>query len=329
MLSVVSFDAKNPANSHANSVMADGEIVYASPTRLYVATNSWGEVKDNTVQPSPSTLVHTFDISDPSNAEYLVSGQVRGTVLNQFSLSEHQGVLRVATTDPNGGSESFLTVLQDAGGALTQIGQVGGLGKGERIYAVRFIDKTAYIVTFRQTDPLYVVDVSEPTKPRVVGELAITGYSAYLHPIGPGLLLGIGQEATTEGRRVGVQASIFDVSNPAAPKIVARKVLEQGSTSAEYDHHAFLYWAATKLAVIPLNTYSEQQQFAGAVGLHIDASSIDEVGRVQPPRNDMYGGGIERTLVVGNRLYATSFGGVLVSTLDTLAQTAWVPYPTS
>jgi len=328
-LSVISFNATNPADSKTTSVMADGQIVYASPTRLYVATNQWGEVTpDNAVQPTANTLIHAFNISDSSNAAYMYSGRVRGTMLNQFSMSEHEGAFRVATTDPNGGSESFLTVLGDAGNALVPIGQVGGLGKGERIYAVRFIDKMAYVVTFRQTDPLYVIDLNDPTKPRVVGELKITGYSAYLHPIGAGLLLGIGQEATTEGQRVGVQATIFDVSNPAAPRVVARKQLEQGNTNAEYDHHAFLYWAATKLAVIPLTSYRQTggPTFNGAVGLHIGESSINEVGRVQQPDAQNFGG-IERTLVIGGRLYATSQRGIVVATLDTLAQTAWMPYP--
>ncbi|MEY2467738.1 MAG: hypothetical protein QOF21_436 [Actinomycetota bacterium] len=334
MLSVVSFNTANPADSHATSVMADGDIVYASPTRLYVATNSWGEVTASDVQPSASTLVHAFDISDSSNAKYLVSGRVRGTVLNQFAMSEHEGALRIATTDAAGGSESLLTVLGNSGDALVQIGQVSGLGRGERIYAVRFIDKVAYVVTFRQVDPLYVIDLSDPSHPRVVGELKITGYSAYLHPIGPGLLLGIGQEATTEGRRVGIAATVFDVSNPANPRVVSRKVLEQGSSSAEFDHHAFLYWPATHLTLLPIQTYSEQQpqqSFNGAVGLRIGEKSIDEVGRMQPPSNDMYGGspGIQRTVVIGNRIYASSYTGVLVTTLDTLSQTAWVAYPTS
>ena len=114
--------------------------------------------------------------------------------------------MRVATTasDP-ASTQSYVTVLTDDGKALTTIGQVDGLGKGERIYAVRFIDTVGYVVTFRQTDPLYTIDLSDPTKPRVVGELKITGYSAYLHPIGDGLLMGVGQDATDQGRRLGAQ----------------------------------------------------------------------------------------------------------------------------
>ncbi len=335
MLSVLTFNTENPSFTRATSVMADGQIVYASPTRMYVATNSWGDVTGEgtanaTIVPSASTLIHSFDISDPVNAAYRKSGRVRGTVLNQFSLSEYKGALRVATTDPNNGSESFMTVLGESADALVQVGQVGGLGKGEQIHAVRFIDDVGYVVTFRRTDPLYVIDLSQPTNPRIVGELKISGYSAYLHPIGDGLLLGVGQEATDEGRVTGFQMTIFDVRNPAAPKALARKFLGQSGSTAEFDHHAFLYWAATKLAVVPLSTYSTTEQggstFNGAVGMRIGDSSIDEVGRAEPPNSQMYGG-IDRTVVVGNRLYMTSYRGVLVTTLDNLSATAWVAYP--
>jgi hypothetical protein len=333
MLSVLSFNTENPSFTRATSVMADGQIVYASPTRIYVATNQWGDVTgENTaspiVAPSASTLIHSFDISDPVNAVYRESGRVRGTVLNQFSLSEYKGALRVATTDPNGGSESFMTVLGDSGNALVQVGQIGGLGKGEQIHAVRFIDDVGYVVTFKRTDPLYVIDLSQPTNPRIVGELKISGYSAYLHPIGDGLLLGVGQEATEDGRVTGVQVTIFDVRNPAQPKALARTLLGQGSSNAEFDHHAFLYWAATKLAVLPLSTYSNEggATFNGAVGLRMGDTTISEVGRAEPPNSQMYGG-IDRTVVVGNRLFMTSYRGVLVTTLDNLSATSWVAYP--
>jgi uncharacterized secreted protein with C-terminal beta-propeller domain len=331
MLSVLSFNTEDPSFTRATSVMGDGDIVYASPTRVYVATNSWGDVQTPTgamptVQPSASTLVHAFDISDPVNAVYRESGRVRGTALNQFSLSEYKGALRVATTDANGGSESFVTVLGDSGNALVQVGQVGGLGKGERIYAVRFVGPVGYVVTFRQFDPLYVVDLSDVTKPRIVGQLEVSGYSAYLHPIGDGLLLAVGAEIV-QNEPNGVQVSIYDVNNPAAPKLVVRKQLGQGMSMANFDHHAFLYWAATKLAVLPVSTYSPEgsSSFNGAVGLRIGQSTIDEVGRAQPP--DSQNGGIDRTVVVGDRLYMTGYRGLLVTKLSDLTQTAWVPYP--
>lgn len=343
MLSVLSFNTENPSFTRGTSVMANGEIVYSSTKRIYVATNSWGDVRGEdtpnpAIQPSPSTLIHAFDITDPVNATYRASGKVRGTVLNQFSMSEHRAALRVATTDPNGGSESFMTVLGDSGDALVPIGQVGGLGKGERIYAVRYIGDVGYVVTFRQVDPLYVIDLSDHTRPRVAGELHITGYSAYLHPLGDGLLLGVGQEATPEGRRAGLQLSIFDVRNPAAPKLVARKILGDGGSTAEFDHRAFLYWAATKLAVLPVYTQEKKCQdpsspescsystFNGAVGMRIGDASIDEVGRAEPPKAEAYGG-VDRSVVVGNRLFLTTQIGVLVTALDNLSPTGWVAYP--
>ena len=128
-----------------------------------------------------------------------------GYLLNQWSLSEYDGVLRVVSTDApawfesSDSSESSLTTLRAGDGALSQIGRVGNLGKGQRVYAVRFVGPTAYVVTFKQVDPLYTVDLTDPAQPRVLGELEIPGYSAYLHPIGDDLLLGIGQEVDDAG----------------------------------------------------------------------------------------------------------------------------------
>jgi uncharacterized secreted protein with C-terminal beta-propeller domain len=336
MLSVLSFNTENPSYTRAASVMADGEIVYASGTRVYVATNSWGAptADGQSFAPSASTLIHAFDISDPVQAVYRESGKVNGTVLNQFSMSEYKGALRVATTDSAGGSESFVTVLGDSGSALIPVGQVGGLGKGERIYAVRFIGPTGYVVTFRQFDPLYVVDLSEPSKPKVVGSLEVSGYSSYLHPVGEGMLLAVGAEVV-QGEPDGVQMSLYDVRDPAHPKMVVRKQFGQGFSGAagNFDHHAFLYWPKTKLAVVPLNTYSynssdQSQNFNGAIGMHVGESAIDEVGRVQPPSSSQNGNpGIQRSVVIGDRLYLTTSQGLLVTRLDNLTQTAWVAYP--
>ncbi|MBV9664139.1 MAG: beta-propeller domain-containing protein [Actinobacteria bacterium] len=368
-LSVVTLNADHPEKSNASSVMADGQIVYASPTRMYIASNQWGSVNGQTVQPTMNTLIHVFDISDPAGAHYRVSGQVRGNVLNQFSMSESDGVFRVATTGLNATgqatSESYVTTFGDAGPALVQLGQVGGLGKGERIQAVRFLGALAYVVTFRQTDPLYVVDVSNPSKPVVKGALELLGFSAYLHPIGPGLLLGVGQDATPEGRRAGTQASVFDVTNPAAPRLVQRYLLgDPSSSQVEFDHHAFLYWAPTKLAVIPVQEYGQctpdgqcGQGFVGALGLRASTAGISEVGRVQhpkieqqqqacsyppsqpgqpqpqpaqpdcQPRTYSYTPPIDRSVVVGSHVFTFSQQGMLVSDLGSLAQQAWLPYP--
>ena len=211
----------------ATSVMTDGRIVYASPESLYVATEQWATRPDPakpTAEPEGArTTIHKFDIWDPERALYRGSGSVGGFLLNQWSLSEYRGVLRVVSTDApawwgaGGETESALTTLRQRDGALVQVGRVGGLGKGERVYAVRFVGDVGYVVTFRQIDPLYTLDLADPDRPRVLGELKIPGYSAYLHPIGEDLLLGIGQDVTEEGRPGGTQLSLFDVSDLRRP----------------------------------------------------------------------------------------------------------------
>ena len=142
-------------------------------------------------------------------------------------------MLRVASTEepawwgtgPQEESESFVTTLGERDGALVQLGRVGGLGKGERVYAVRFVGDTGYVVTFRQVDPLYTLDLSPPSRPAVLGELKIRGYSAYLHPLGDDLLLGVGQDATEEGRVLGTQLSLFDVSDLRRPVRITQYAL--------------------------------------------------------------------------------------------------------
>ena len=353
-LTVLTLDAANPERSDSTSVMGDGEIVYASERHLFVATNQWSNVRGDTVESSPRTLIHEFDITSPRQAAYRVSGEVPGTVLNQFSMSEYAGHLRVATTeqDPNGrgNGASRVVVLKDNGQTLGTVGDIGGLGRGERIYAVRFIGDVGYVVTFRQVDPLYTLDLSNPSRPRVVGELKILGYSAYLHPIGPDLLLGVGQDATPEGRTRGTQVSVFDVSDPASPRLLHQRSLGQGQSPAEFDHHAFLYWEPTHLAVVPVNQYNPQ--FNGAVGLRADRAVLDEVGRVQHPGANpepppqphtepagpsgaakptssypqRYSPPIERSVVVGGRLFTLSASGVLASDLNSLADRGWAPF---
>ena len=149
--------------------------------------------------------------------------------MSQWSLSEQdKGVLRVASTEeptwwsgPREESESFVTTLGERDGALVQLGRVGGLGKGERVYAVRFAGDTGYVVTFRQVDPLYTLDLSAPPAPAVLGELKIRGYSAYLHPLGGDLLLGIGQDASDEGRVLGHAALAVRRLQSASPGAAA------------------------------------------------------------------------------------------------------------
>ncbi len=336
MLSVLTIDLRRglPAVD-ADTVLTDGQIVYGSPTSLYVATERWGEPDGSGSQ--ASTEIHRFDTSDPGETDYVASGRVTGYMLSQWSMSEHEGLLRVASTSSPAWSEdgsteteseSFVTVLATDGDRLRHVGRVGGLGRGEDIYAVRFIGESGYIVTFRQIDPLHVIDLSDPTDPRQVGELEIPGYSAYLHPVGPGLLLGVGREVSSNGVPGGVQVSLFDVSDPAHPVRVDRESFGDSSSSeVEYDHHAFSWFDGHSLATVPIdsyptNPYSDNTQY-GFVGLRVTPGSADPLGRVAKPAT---GDQVRRTLLLGGRLYAVGPGAINVYEPATLSPLGSLDY---
>jgi len=324
-----------------DAVLTDGELVYASPTAMYVATARWSppSAAEAAVAPRGSTLIHRLDTSDPTRTTYRASGAVPGYLLNQFSLSEHAGHLRVASTEepawwspPEGAepSESRVTVLAEAGGRLVRTGEVRGLGRGERIHAVRFLGDRGYVVTFRQTDPLYVVDLADPARPVLRGELKIPGFSSYLHPVDATTLIGVGQDADAQGRTRGTQVSLFDVTDPARPTRIAQRTLDTDWSEAESDHHAFLYWPATRLLVLPAQRYDGGggSPFLGAVGLDVSRTTgITPIARVSHP--DGRGGEwapVRRSLVVGDAVLTVSATGVLASDLTTLAPRGWAPF---
>lgn len=343
LVTVLTFDVGHGLDSvDADAIVSDGRVVYASPSSLYVATDRYA-VRPVDGRPVPgglTTTIHRFDIQSPTQTRYRGSGAVRGTLLSQWSLSERDGVLRVAATSvptwwggPETDSETSVTTFAVRGDGLVKLGGVGGLGRGERVYAVRFIGDMGYVVTFRRVDPLYVLDLSRPSRPVARGELKLLGYSAYLHPVGDGLLLGIGQDATAEGRVLGTQASLFDVSNAAAPRRLDAFALGKGWSEAEQDHHAFLWWPRTSLAVLPVQTYDDRS-FVGALGLRVRrAGGITEVGRVSHP--DLSGATpvgssgtpIRRSVVVGDALYTISAAGVRGSALRSFADLGFARLP--
>jgi hypothetical protein len=320
-------------------VMTDGDLVYASATGLYVATPRWFDpAAAGDVPPRGSTLIHKLDTSDPSRTTYRGSGVVAGWLVGQFAMSEHEGRLRVASTEEpdwwsgegQDASESRVTVLRDAGGKLVREGLVTGLGKGERIYAVRFIGDRGFVVTFRQVDPLYVVDLADPARPAVRGELKIPGFSSYLHPVGDDLLVGIGQAATDRGRTTGTQVSLFDVSDPAAPRRIAQRELDSDWSEAESEHHAVLWWPARRLLVLPVERWSRTGGPAslGAVGLDVGPDTgITPIARVRHPVAAGAYGPVRRSLVAGDALVTVSDDGILASDLATLAPRGWLAFP--
>ena len=318
----------------SDAVQGGGQTVYASKDALYVGLEKWSPEPDSADPlPGDSTQLHKFDTSDPDSTSYSAGGRVAGHLLNQFSMSEEEGVLRVATTrsggsEPGQESESGVVTLAERDGALAQLGRVDGLGRGERILAVRFLGDVGYVVTFRRIDPLYTIDLSRPAAPRVAGELKIPGYSAYLHPVGDGLLLGVGQDATSDGRVQGTQVSLFDVSDPANPtRLHQRTFGGNGSSEVEWDHHAFLWWPPSKLAVLPIENWGSRDSFVGAVGLAVDRSAgIAELGRTAHS-DGQFPASVRRSLIVGGRLVTISDIGIQQNSLTNLAQEDWLPFP--
>ena len=323
LLSVLTFDlSQGLLPTDVEAVITDGTTVYASAASLYVATETVTEPPQPSVMerlgvdvaPVPpalpsETTIHRFDTGADDETIYASSGRVEGRILNEWSLSEHEGNLRVATTtgdswiDGAGESESGITVLAEDDGELETVGEVWGLGPGEEIFGVRFVEEMGYVVTFEQTDPLYAVDLSDPAAPEVTGELKIPGYSAYLHPVGEGRLLGIGQAGTMTGTLTGAQASLFDVADAADPERLATLALSRdgyGSASAEWDHHAFTFSPERSLAVVPVESYSGA---SGAVVMRVDPDgALEEIDRIE--------GRVERSFLVGDRLVTVSGGDV-------------------
>ena len=315
MLTVATFDLAQPALSDGSpvSVVADGDIVYGTPASLYVANDQRWQIDALAARVAPDTEIYKFALAGADKPRFEASGAVPGTLLNQYALSEWDGYLRVATTDRTfRSSSSAVRVLAVHGSTLAQVGVVDGLGQGEQIYAVRFIGPRGYVVTFRQTDPLYSVDLSDPAHPTVTGSLKITGYSAHLQPVGDDLLVGIGQEASAQGVREGLGISLFDVADPAHPRRLAQQVVADASSEAEFDPHAVLWWPATQLLVVPVNG-----RVSGAVAAHVSNGTIQPAGKLTGPP-------IRRSLVIGDHLWTLDDAGLGVADLSTLHQIGYV-----
>lgn len=322
MLTVLSFDltADRLTDGDPVSVAADADTVYSTGDSLYLA--SWRQLEE---PPTPGrwpdqigtsvTDIYQFDTTATGRPRYVAAGTVPGRLINQYALSQWQGHLRVATTTAGRderGSESGVHVLRRQGAVLALTGAVTGLGPGEQIYSVRYLGDTAYVVTFRRTDPLYALDLSDHAAPRVTGELKITGYSAYLHPVAEGRLLGIGQEADLDGRIQGLQVSLFDVRDPAQPLRLDRWHRPHAWSAAEHDPHAFQYDASTGLLAVPVN--------AGLRLLRVSGDTLTDQGEVTHPD-----AGISRSLLVGDTLWTVSDAGLRATDPTTGQSLAWLP----
>lgn len=332
LLTVLTLDIDGElAKGDPVSVSGDGSEVYSNGKNLYVIDGDVDRFDpypraDVRIAPMPRksrTKIYQFDIAGENAPEFVASGTVDGKLLNQYSISEHDGFLRAATTTTRQArlsgrpdSESVVTVLRARGEKLERVGSLGGLGKGERIHSVRFLGDVGYVVTFREVDPLYRIDLSDPRNPKLDGELKITGYSSYLHPVAEGRLLGIGQEATTEGRSTGLQISLFDIVSDA-PQRLDQLHMEGGVSDAEHDPHAFLYWPERDLVVVPIGAHPEQRR-GGALVLRIEDDHIERVGLVRHTEGDPAEAQVVRSVVVNDTLWTVSAAGAQVNDLDDL-----------
>lgn len=358
------------------TVVGDATTVYASATALYVAFSAAADqpLSSGDGDQGGDTVIDAFDLSDPSHPTYVGAGAVPGTLIGQYAMSEYDGDLRVATTvgeptpAPQDGSapatlsDNRITVLAPQDQSLVTVGSVTGLGTGEKIYAVRFEGPLAYVVTFNQTDPLYVVDLSDPADPTLAGQLALTGYSSFLEPLDDGLLLGVGQEVDASLQDDGLQVSLFDVSNPDDPTLLAKDDIPDASSSAESDPHALLYWAADDMVVLPVDGGGFAQAgagspFDGAMAWSVAGNTLSRLGQItQPPTTSSSPApspvplpvasppsgttsatamsapavagvpDIERAIVVGDTLYTVSDSGILASDLATLTPQQWMAF---
>jgi hypothetical protein len=333
ILSVLHVNLDDDGPITATGLIADGWTVYGSKRNLYVAQTSdgwsWGWMWAPT---DMTTVVHKFELdpSQPDPVRYAASGSVDGWILDQFALSEHEDFLRVATTEfdwwwdttPDEEQASSVTLLADDGwGNLREVGHVGGLGPGERIFAVRFLGDKGYIVTFEQIDPLFTLDLSDPYFPKVVGELEVTGFSSYLHPIGDDWLLAVGQEADENGRVIGLAVSIFDVRDFSNPKLAHRYLIEGDENTWSWsealnDHHAFTYHRG----VLSIPTYISGAEgfFSGMLVLAADPEDgIHELGRIdhQDLSKDDNHAWMRRSVYIENAIYSQSSAGVKVNSL--------------
>ena len=269
--------------------------VYSSKDTLVLAepANDWWWFWRNSDW-EDATNIHSFDISDANHTTYTASGRVEGTVNDQFSISEHAGAIRVASTldnwgmwwrnsetDDNGeqvwnGPTNQVTILIDDGeGLLAQAGFIGGIAEGETIWSARFVGDRGYLVTFMNIDPLWVLDLSDPYEPVILGELHVPGVSTYIHPVDDDNLLTIGIAGGEGGLGLDwstTQVSLFDVSNTSSPKLADTIPLTPAYTDencmdiitcgwswsyseATYEHKAFTFWAPESMLAVPLSTH--------------------------------------------------------------------------
>lgn len=354
-VSVVTLDL-NAASVHRTSILAEPGEIYASTNNLYVATRHWWW------WPAPgqkdTTYVHKFDISAPGNAVYAASGVVDGHIVDQFSMDEAaSGHFRVVTTintrvpdTQNPGNwwgtmttTNRLSVLGENQGYLDVVGKSPDLAEGERVMSSRMVGDKGFVVTFRQVDPLFTFDLSDPTNPRKLGELKIPGFSTYIHPLDANHLLTIGTyvpEDNTNWQARALQLAIFDVTDMANPRQTHTQLVgtAYGWSEAQSEHKAFNYFAAKKLLAIPFADWNSNYNggdYWSSFTSELKVYSVDPLTGFQVKGaislRDMYQvenyygwtyywtPNVRRSVMADDFVYAISDSGIRVANIANLA----------
>ncbi len=301
LLTLLSFDL-TALNEPRSTVLATKPgFVYASADALYLATDGTSGASDPygyyyATASTDVSSIHKFSL-DAGIPRYVGSSAVRGHVLNQFSMDEHDGVLRVAATSgwvPEPGVSSTITTLAEGAEGFARIGELTGLAPTEDIRSVRFDGERGFVVTFKKTDPLFVIGLADPANPAVLGELKIPGFSTYMHPLDRDHLLSVGFDADDHDDFAyfdGIQIQIFDVSDLSAPALLHKKVIGTRGSSSEAltNHLAFNYFAPKSMLVLPITVceggddgvYGTEMTFSGIMAFDISvANGITEHGRM-------------------------------------------------
>ncbi|MEM0466575.1 MAG: beta-propeller domain-containing protein [Candidatus Thermoplasmatota archaeon] len=288
------------------------------------------EIITKIVTETERTIIHRIHISK-GDITYEAQGSIPGYVQNQFSFNEHNGYLQISTTIYGNTLSYILETIESRNNIyildmnLTIVGRVENIAPGETIYATRFIGDKCYLVTFRQIDPFFVVDLANPEKPVILGELKIPGYSTYLHPYDDHHIIGIGRQGSS------VKLSLFDITdmnNPLELTNYTTPTLEWSDSSALYEHKAFLFDKEKNLLVIPVGNYYNQEAYVFTISPDqgiVFRGNISHAPKktLSDPENIYYydyGYSIQRTLYIEDVLYTLSTNMVKMHDLTTLSE---------
>jgi uncharacterized secreted protein with C-terminal beta-propeller domain len=368
------------------TVTATAQNVYASQDNLYFADTYWDYAEYDYNGPLPAevaglvksiyypvistiekTTINKFSL-DNGSISFVGSGLVPGTILNQFSMDEYKDNFRIATTtqgnwnDPNSQSKNNVYILDKE---MNLAGSIEGIAPGEKIYSTRFLGDKGYMVTFKKVDPLFVLDLSNPEEPKILGKLKIPGYSDYLHPIDETHIIGIGKDTVESSYGdfawyQGIKMAIFDVSDVENPIEMHKIIVGDRGTDSEalHDHKAFLFDKERELLVMPI-TLAEisakekekqinndgvvsspaygTQTFQGAIiyKLNLEQGFVER-GRISHVTKEEelksgyyydYTSQIRRSLYMDNVLYTFSDNAIKANALDSLDNISEVRFP--